>query len=101
MTTIYFGQVPSEFADDSDYFEYEGAQYYFKLEYYPTEEYRFARLYDTAGRMVPVDADHFQHMASSFALISQLEADMVDAHMDIKMAKADIAEASNWNYGIK
>lgn len=93
MTTIYFGQVPTEFADNDEYFAEEGVKFYFKLEYYADEEFRFARLYDTAGRMVPVDADHFYHISEAFATLSNLEE-------IVASAQKDIAEVNNATYGI-
>lgn len=94
LSNIYFGKVELSDGDTdlSGLFEFRGNYYYFKLEYYPQEVHRFARLYDSAGRMVPVDADQFSEISQAFDVLCDIEADVNNAFNVVKAA-ASFSEA--------
>jgi hypothetical protein len=82
----YFGPIsPQDHADmGGESFEFAGSYWSFKVEV--GLEDGFVRLYDTVGRMVPIDQEHYNDLIATFSAVSALQEDFLEAKDAVKDA---------------
>ena len=72
--TMYFGEVPKEYLDQSDtdeLFQYQGKFYYYELTFNFSDG--CAQLRDTCNRMMPFDYTTYDEMVVAFQAMATLQ----------------------------
>jgi len=75
----YFGPIsPQDHADmGGESFEFAGSYWSFKMEVCLSEG--FVRLYDTVGRMIPIDQEHYEDLIATMETAADLQKDFAKA----------------------
>jgi hypothetical protein len=68
--TIYFAEVPQEYLNDGECFEFEGRYFYFQLEV--DFSIGHVKLVDTVGRYFPIDFDNLEQAYMALESASNL-----------------------------
>lgn len=71
--TIYFGVYTQDELDEMGIsgFEFEGSTYEFKMEIHPLDG--FMQIFDSCGRMIPLDMTHYGDLAKALELARALQ----------------------------
>ncbi len=73
---IYIGQVPQQYLDEGQYFEFNGKQFYYALEFNVKEG--TATLIDTCNRSMPMDYTNFDEIAFAMSNIAEIQKEYQD-----------------------
>lgn len=91
IKNIYLGQVSSEMLEafgDEGYFDFADEKWSLRLAV--DLESGMTQIYDSVGRMVPVDKDTYMQLAAAFSIIVNGQSDYDEIVETVKDAQEDL-----------
>lgn len=91
VKNIYLGQVNAEMLEvfgDDGYFDFAGKKWSLRLEV--DLESGMTRIYDSVGRMVPVDKDTYVQLAAAFSIMVSGQSDYDEVVEAVREAQEEL-----------